>query len=69
VRYKVNIGINYTVNGKDKRVEPGEEASDIPVQSLPWLLEQGVIEKMSEAQPVAQPEAPPVAQMPDPEEE
>lgn len=33
------IGMNYG----QKRVEPGDIVSDVPKQSIPWLLEQGVI--------------------------
>lgn len=39
-KYKVLIGLNYG----DTRREPGDIVSDIPKQSIPWLLEQGAIE-------------------------
>jgi hypothetical protein len=41
-RYRALVGLNY---GKaNKRVEPGEEVTDLPAGSLAWLLEQGAIE-------------------------
>lgn len=48
MKYKANTGLNFMVDGKNRRVEAGEEASDIPSQSVPWLLEQGLIEKVQE---------------------
>jgi hypothetical protein len=30
-------------DGERRRLEPGEQASDIPEASVPWLLEQGLI--------------------------
>lgn len=44
MKYKVIVGVNYKVNGKNKRVEPGEMSTDIPEESVKWLVEQGVIE-------------------------
>ena len=47
--YKVLVGINY---GKpEKRVEAGDLVDDIPVKSLPWLLEQGIVELASDDAP------------------
>jgi hypothetical protein len=37
--YLALVGLNYG----DKRVEAGEEVSDLPPASIPWLLEQGYI--------------------------
>jgi hypothetical protein len=39
--YIVLVGLNY--GDPEKRVEPGEEVSDLPSESIPWLLEQGYI--------------------------
>lgn len=38
------IGMNYG----QRRVEPGETVSDVPKQSVHWLLEQGVIAQADE---------------------
>lgn len=38
-KYMVLVGLDY---GQTRR-EPGDIASDIPKQSVPWLLEQGAI--------------------------
>jgi len=38
--HKVLVGIDYM----GKRAEPGAIVSDIPSKSVPWLLEQGIIE-------------------------
>ena len=40
-RYRVLQGIDYPPN---KRVEAGEIATDLPAQSVKWLLESGIIE-------------------------
>jgi hypothetical protein len=45
------IGMNYA----QKRVEPGEIVSDVPKQSIPWLVEQGVIKEVTE-EPAAEPQ-------------
>jgi hypothetical protein len=39
--YIAVVGLNY--GDPEKRVEPGEEVSDLPAESIPWLLEQGCI--------------------------
>jgi hypothetical protein len=39
--YIALVGVNY--GDPEKRVEPGEEVSDLPAESIPWLLEQGCI--------------------------
>jgi hypothetical protein len=44
MKYKVNVGLNYTVNGELVRAEPGEVVSDIPSGSVGWLKDQGLIE-------------------------
>lgn len=44
--YVARVGLEYVDRlGKPKRVEPGERCDDIPAHSLPWLLEQGLVEK------------------------
>jgi hypothetical protein len=40
-RYRVLQGIDYPPN---KRAEAGEIATDLPAQSVKWLLESGIIE-------------------------
>ena len=40
-RYRVLQGIDYPPN---KRVEAGAIATDLPAQSIKWLLESGIIE-------------------------
>ncbi len=42
--YKVIIGVDYG----DKRAEPGEVVTDLPVKSVTWLLDQGVIQPAGE---------------------
>jgi hypothetical protein len=37
---RANVGLSYWVDGKPRRVEAGEIATDIPAQSLPWLIDQ-----------------------------
>jgi hypothetical protein len=40
-QYRAVVGIDYPPN---KRVEAGEIVSDLPGDSIKWLLEQGLIE-------------------------
>jgi hypothetical protein len=40
--YKVLQGIDYPPN---KRAEAGQVVSDLPKDSIPWLLESGIIER------------------------
>ncbi len=40
-QYRATVGIDYPPN---KRVEAGEVVSDLPGESIKWLLEQGLIE-------------------------
>lgn len=42
-RYKVLNGLNYPPNGQ--RAGAGSVVDDIPAASIPWLLEQGHVEK------------------------
>lgn len=39
----VNVGINYPVDGVEKRAEAGDVVDDIPEASRGWLIEQGII--------------------------
>lgn len=46
-RYRVKVGLNYpTKGGKEKRAEPGDMVSDLPVKSLPLLIDLGYIEEV-----------------------
>lgn len=50
--YIVLTGLNYNVTEEDpagKRVEIGAEVSDLPAESIPWLLQQGHIVLKQEA--------------------
>lgn len=49
--YKILKGIDYA----GKRAEPGTVVSDIPSKSIPWLLEQGIIEATDKKQPKREP--------------
>lgn len=40
-RYVVRNGINYPVNGVEKRAEPGDVIDDLPPAAARWMLEQG----------------------------
>lgn len=44
VSYRVLVGLDYL----GIRREPGEIVSDIPPESIPWLLEQKCIEPIGE---------------------
>ena len=45
-RYKVITGLNYPPNGQ--RAGAGSVVDDLPATSIPWLVEQGHIEKTTE---------------------
>jgi len=45
--YRVLSGIDYA----GKRAEPGSIVSDVPSRSVPWLIEQGIIEKIDGDKP------------------
>ena len=47
IQYRVKTGLDY---GKDKRAEKGDVVSDLPVESIAWLLEQGHIEPHQDVQ-------------------
>lgn len=42
--YRALVGIEW----KGHRLEAGEVSADIPRRSLPWLLEQGLVEEVEE---------------------
>lgn len=42
--FKALVGLNY--GPKNKRVEAGEVVSDLPPESIGWLLAQGLVEKV-----------------------
>jgi hypothetical protein len=44
--YRVLVGIDYPPH---QRAEVGDEVDNIPADSVPWLIEQGVIEKVEAA--------------------
>lgn len=44
VKYRALTGMDY----EDKRVEPGDIVSDLPGNSVVWLLEQGHIETVED---------------------
>ena len=44
-QYRVKTGLHY---GTDKRAEAGAVVSDLPKESIAWLLEQGHIELVAE---------------------
>ena len=50
-QYKVLTGMNYPVNGVEKRVEMGDVVDDIPEVSLPWLLAGGHVEEVAAPAP------------------
>lgn len=41
VVYVALVGLNY--GDPEKRAEAGEEVSDLPDESIPWLIKQGCI--------------------------
>ena len=59
-QYRAIVGLSYPTNEADvakakrheqvprKDVEAGDVVSDIPSCSVPWLLEQGLIEEVSD---------------------
>lgn len=50
--YIVLKGIDYPPN---KRAEAGEVVSDLPKDSIPWLLESGIIERAGSTKAQAEP--------------
>jgi hypothetical protein len=63
-QYRVLTGIDYPPN---KRAEAGDVVTDLPAQSVKWLLESGVIEDTSKPSkkvvtPKEEPKAEPVVE-------
>lgn len=52
--YKVLAGLTYG----GKRAEAGDIVDDIPGKSVPWLVEQGLIEKTETKSAKREPESP-----------
>ena len=50
--YKATVGLDY---GKDKRVEAGQSVSDLPKDSIAWLLSQGLITEVGKQEAVEEP--------------
>lgn len=46
--YIAQVGLNY--GDPEKRVEAGEEVSDLPAESIEWLLKQGYIKPKEEVE-------------------
>lgn len=53
IEYKVLAGIDYPPN---KRAEAGDYVSDLPKDSIPWLLESGVIERVGNVKKISESE-------------
>lgn len=51
-QYRAMVGIDYPPN---KRVEAGEIVSDLPGDSIKWLLEQNLIESLDKKKIVEEP--------------
>ena len=47
--YFVNVGINYRVNGAEKRADPGDIVDDLPRGVAEWMLRDELIEKAPES--------------------
>lgn len=56
--YRVLSGIDYA----GKRAEPGTVVSDVPTRSAPWLMEQGIIEKIDGDKPKSTAKREPVSE-------
>ncbi|WP_157251039.1 hypothetical protein [Nonomuraea typhae] len=44
--YRVLCGLDYPGKGGLKRAEPGDVVSDLPRESVGWLIEQGAVEEV-----------------------
>lgn len=45
--YTVLVGIDYA----GKRAEPGDLVDDLPAKSLPWLLDQNIVQRAEDSEP------------------
>lgn len=52
--HKVLVGLTYD----GKSVQAGSVVADIPAKSVPWLLEQGLIERVEGKSKTREPESP-----------
>lgn len=43
-KYQVLVGLDYSVEGEDKRAEVGDVVADLPPESVKWLQDGGYIE-------------------------
>jgi hypothetical protein len=48
-KYRCNAGVEFERDGATVRYEPGDVAGDLPAESLPWLLEQGIVSDVPRA--------------------
>ena len=48
--YRVKVGINWKVDGHEKRADPGDIV-DLPPATAKWMLDDGVIEKAEKPAP------------------
>lgn len=48
--YRVKHGLNYPApgGGPERRAEPGDVVTDLPMSSLLWLLADGIIEEVTD---------------------
>ena len=50
--FKLNVGLNYPgKKGEHLRAEAGALVSDLPTESIPWLVEQKLIEPVEAPKP------------------
>ena len=48
--YLVKTGINYRVNGAEKRAEPGDTV-ELPPATAEWMEADGIVEKIAKPAP------------------
>ena len=73
--YTILVGLDYPNAQGNQRVEAGDQVSDLPPQSIPWLLSTGAIGPVVPAEPpvtpaevpAPAPEPPPAAPVAAPE--
>lgn len=49
-RYRAKVGLSWETKSGTKHVEAGQIATGIPEHSVPWLLEQGLIEPVGKGE-------------------
>ncbi|WP_433519043.1 hypothetical protein ACQP2T_28100 [Nonomuraea sp. CA-143628] len=59
-QYRALVGLDYPGRGRgeERRAEPGDVVDDLPKTSVPWLVEQGAIEEVTDDGVRAQQERP-----------